>query len=218
MLRLVNLEVITGTAADQHHRPDQEQRKKWAVCFFGLGFGFRLGHFLHGFGGLRLRFGGHFLGWFLALFGKRQKVIHGYSVEEIDVFAGFLLVDHQIENTLVCGGNGVELFAVLVGGVVHHRSRSIRGKGVLGFRLRLGFHRGGGGLGLRLIALGVSRDRKDQATQKAGSHHRQPAKFSFLHGPCPPFRVPPASGHCGPKRQGCFWGRSERPSARRGSV
>lgn len=40
--------------------------------------------------------------------------------------------------------------------------------------------------------------------EKAGSHHRQPAKFSFLHGPCPPFQVPPASGHCGPKRQGCF--------------
>ena len=89
VLRLVNLEVITGTAADQHHRPDQEQRKKWAVCFFGLGFGFRLGHFLHGFGGLRLRFGDHFLGWFLALFGKRQKVIHGYSVEEIDIFRWF---------------------------------------------------------------------------------------------------------------------------------
>ena len=54
--------------------------------------------------------------------------------------------------------------------------------------------------------------------EKAGSHHRQPAKFSFLHGLSPPFRVPPASGHCGPKRQGYFWGRSERPSARRGSV
>ena len=35
---------------------------------------------------------------------------------------------------------------------------------------------------------------------KAGSHRRQPAVFSFLHGLCPPFRVPPASGQYGPKR------------------
>ena len=40
-------------------------------------------------------------------------------------------------------------------------------------------------LRLRLAALGVGRGCKDQATQKAGSHRRQPANFSFLHGPCP---------------------------------
>ena len=76
----------------------------------------------------------------------------------------------------------------------------VRGKGVLGFRLCFGFCRGGSCLRLRLAALCISRDCKDQATQKAGSHRRQPAKFSFLHGPCPPFRVPPASGQYGPKR------------------
>mgnify|MGYP005795976121 CR=1 FL=1 len=75
VLRLVNLEVITGTAADQHHGPHQKQGEQAAVRFFRLGLGFRFRHILHGFGRLRLRFGGHFLGWFLALFGKRQKVI-----------------------------------------------------------------------------------------------------------------------------------------------
>ena len=35
---------------------------------------------------------------------------------------------------------------------------------------------------------------------KAGSHRRQPAVFNFLHGLCPPFRVPPASGQYDPKR------------------
>ena len=39
-----------------------------------------------------------------------------------------------------------------------------------------------------------------KAVGKAGSHRRQPAKFSFLHGLCPPFRVPSASGQYGPKR------------------
>ena len=36
-------------------------------------------------------------------------------------------------------------------------------------------------------------------THLAGSHRRQPAVFNFLHGLCPPFRVPPASGQYGPK-------------------
>ena len=196
MLRLVNLEIVTNSTAGQHHRTDQEQREKGAVLFLRLGFRY----FLHRFGGLWLWLRGHFFGRFLTLFSKRQKVVCGNGIEEIDVLAGFLFVDHQIKHALVCGGDGVELLSILVGGVVHHGSRPVRGKGVLGFRLCFGFCRGGSCLRLRLAALCISRDCKDQATQKAGSHRRQPAVFNFLHGLCPPFRVPPASGQYGPKR------------------
>ena len=107
MLRLVNLEIVTNSTAGQHHRTDQEQREKGAVLFLRLGFRY----FLHRFGGLWLWLRGHFFGRFLTLFGKRQKVVCGNGIEEIDVLAGFLFVDHQIKHALVCGGDGVELLA-----------------------------------------------------------------------------------------------------------
>ena len=70
---------------------------------------------LHRFGGLWLWLRGHFFGRFLTLFSKRQKVVCGNCIEEIDVLAGFLFVDHQIKHAFVCCGDGVELLSILVG-------------------------------------------------------------------------------------------------------
>ena len=49
-----------------------------------------------------------------------------------------LAVNHQIEHSLLRRGNGEKFLAVLVGGVVHHRTRPVRGERVRLRRERLG--------------------------------------------------------------------------------
>lgn len=73
MFRFINLEVIPGTAANQHYSPHKEDGKEIAVRGFCLGFRFRLCGFFRGLCGLGLRFrlGSRLRRFFLTLFCQR---------------------------------------------------------------------------------------------------------------------------------------------------
>src|SRR5699024_8965177 len=82
MFRLVNLEVIPGAAADQHHSRHKEDGTKIAVWSFCLGFRFGLRGFLRGLCGLWLRFrlGSRFRRFFFAFLCQREQVRLGHGV------------------------------------------------------------------------------------------------------------------------------------------
>ena len=105
------------------------------------------------------------------------------------------MVNDQIKNILAGGGNREKLLAVLVGGIIHHRARSIWGEG-----LGCGFL-GGRRLGSRngLVTLGVGCGAHAGKRKQGGSQNRSPAKKLILHVRYPPL-LHQASGQVGPKR------------------
>ena len=191
MLRAVDLKIISRSAAHQQDgRNHQEVANRKAGIFFGLGV--RLGHRFRV--GLRLCDRLRGLGLRVS-FGKGQQVFFRDGVQEVHIFLGALAINNQVEHILAGGGDGEELFAVLVGGVVHHRPRPVRGEGLGGDFL------GGGRRGFlnRLVTLGVGRDAHAGKRKQGGGQNRGPAKQLIPHGRYPPF-LSQASGQVGPKR------------------
>ena len=190
MLRTVDLEIIGRSAAHQQDsRYHQEIANRKACIFFR--FGFRLGNRLR----VRLRLCDRLLDLgFRVCFGKGQQVFFRDSVQEIHIFLGALSVNDQIKDILAGGGDGEKLLAVLVGGIVHHRSRPVRSEG-LGNGFRCGGQRG---FLCGLVTLGVGRDAHTGKRKQGGGQNRGPAKQLIPHGRYPPL-FPRTSGQLGPR-------------------
>ena len=118
MFGFVDFEIISGPAASQDYRRNQKEGEQAVVCLIFFGRGLRLFRFLCGRfwcrsrRGCGLRF--HSLP-FAVFFRKGKEVCFRDSVQEIYIFTGLLVINHQKEDILVRGGDGVKFLPVLVG-------------------------------------------------------------------------------------------------------
>ena len=191
MLRTVDLEIVGRTTAHQRHGGNHQKIADRKGCVF-FRFRLRLGN------RFRVRF---WLDNRLCYFGLRvcfcesQKVFFRDSVQKIHIVLSALTVNDQIKHIFAGGGNRKKFLAVLVGSIIHHRTRSIWGEGLssgfLGSR-RLGFCNG-------LVTLGVGCGAHAGKRKQGGSQNRSPAKKLILHVRYPPL-LHQTSGQVGPKR------------------